>query len=266
VTSGTDAAARRPRTAAAPAAGSRGDADIAAVGALLGDPSRCAILLALDDGRELTASRLAAEAGVSQATASSHLGKLVAGGLLAVEAHGRNRYYRLAGPQVGQLVESLIQLAPAAPVTSLRQASKGERLRQARTCYDHLAGRLGVALMRSLIDRGYLTGGDGTSGPNRRAGYGHEIDYRLTDAGQAFLGDLGVRLPPHRPAIRYCVDWSEHAHHLAGAAGRALLNQLVELGWIRRTSTDRAVTITQAGRTGLASTFDIHLHQTADRA
>src|ERR1700754_4488034 len=126
---------------------SEGDTDIAEVGALVADPGRCRILLALDDGRALPASRLAAEAGVSPATASSHLGKLVAAAFLTVEARGRYRYYRLKGPAVGALIEALQQLAPFTPVRSLRQANRSQALRRARTCYDHLAGRLGVELM-----------------------------------------------------------------------------------------------------------------------
>src|ERR1700761_1042874 len=138
-----------------------GDSDIAAIGALVADRGRCRILLALGDGRALPASRLADEAGVSPATASSHLRKLTGAALLTVETHGRHRYYRLAGPDVGRLIEALQQVAPATPVRSLRQDTRARQLREARTCYDHLAGRLGVTLMRVMLDRGYLAGGDG---------------------------------------------------------------------------------------------------------
>lgn len=251
------------RVSSAP--GRRGDADIAAVGALLADPGRCRVLMALDDGRALPASLLAAEAGVAPSTASSHLGKLVAAGLLTVERHGRHRYYRLAGPQVGQLLEVLTQLAPAQPIRSLRQGTRAHALRQARTCYDHLAGRLGVALMHTMIDRSHLTGGDGMFHPgqahrDKRTGSGQDIDYRLTAPGHAFLTDLGVTLLPRHP-VRYCVDWSEQRHHLAGAIGRELLNRLVELGWIRRAAASRAVRVTGTGKTGLAETFGIHPRQ-----
>ncbi len=242
--------------------GRRGDADIAAIGTLLADPGRCRVLMALDDGRALPASLLAAEAGVAASTASSHLSKLVAAGLLTVERHGRNRYYRLAGPQVGRLLEVLAQLAPTQPIRSLRQGTRAHALRQARTCYDHLAGRLGVTLMHTMIDRGHLTGGDGRFHPyqahrDRRTGSGQDIDYRLTANGHAFLTHLGVRLPPKRPSIRYCVDWSEQRHHLAGTVGRELLNRLVELGWIRRAAASRAVRVTDTGKTGLAETFGV---------
>src|SRR4051794_29747092 len=190
----------RPTTDPAQAGG---DSDLAAVGALLADRGRCRILLALGDGRALPASRLAAEAGVSPATASGHLGKLTSAGLLAVEPQGRHRYYRLAGPAVGRLLESLQELAPAVPVRSLRQGTRARALREARTCYDHLAGRLGVDLMAALIERGLLTGGDGAFDPeralaDRRVGPGHDVDYALTGAGSAFPADLGVH-PPGRP-------------------------------------------------------------------
>lgn len=242
----------------------RGDADIAVIGALLADPGRCRMLLALDDGRALPASGLAAEAGVTPATASSHLSRLLAGGLVVVEPRGRHRYYRIAGPLVGQLIELLAQLAPATPVRSLRQGSRAEALREARTCYDHLAGRLGVALMASMISAGYLTGGDGIFDPKRakrdkHPGYGHDIDYRLSRSGTAFLEDLGVVLAPRRLPIRYCLDWSERNHHLAGAAGRGLLDRFQELDWIRRSPGNRAVRLTDAGRLGIRDAFHVEL-------
>jgi DNA-binding transcriptional ArsR family regulator len=240
----------------------RGDADVAAIGALLGDPGRCRVLMALNDGRALPASVLADEAEVSPSTASSHLRKLLDAGLLAVEAHGRNRYYRLASPRVGQLLEMLTQLAPAQPVRSLRQGTRAHALRRARTCYDHLAGRLGVALMGSLIKRGYLTGGDGIFHPETahrdgRRGYGHDVDYHLSGEGREFLSEFGVVLPARRPVVRYCVDWSEQRHHLAGALGSGLRDRLATLGWIQRSRTNRAVKVTAAGRDGLRAAFQI---------
>lgn len=241
-----------------------GDVELAAVGALVGDPGRCRILLALDDGRALPASRLAAEAGVSAATASSHLGKLTAAGLLAVEPRGRHRYYRLAGPEVAELLEALQRLAPVAPVRSLRQGTRAAALREARTCYDHVAGRLGVALMAALIEQGHLTGGDGTHDPaltDGRTGYGHEVDYRLSRGGTDFLAGFGVRIPPQRRLMRYCVDWSEQRHHLAGGLGRGLHDRLHELDWIRRTDATRALRVTAPGRTGLRTTFGVDLDQ-----
>jgi len=240
-----------------------GDADIAAIGALLGDPARSRVLMALDDGRALPATLLAAEAGVTPATASSHLRKLVDGGLLTVEAHGRHRYFRLAGPQVGQLLEAMTRLAPARPVRSLRQGTRAHALRRARTCYDHLAGRLGVDIMGTFIDRGYLTGGDGAFHPedadrDHRTGYGHDVDYLLSAAGHDFLTGFGVPLPRH-PTVRYCIDWSEQRHHLAGTIGRGLLRRLRELDWTRVTPTDRAVQVSAAGREGLRRALEVDL-------
>lgn len=242
----------------------RGDADMASIGALLADPGRCRVLLALDDGRALPASRLAEEAGVAASTASSHLSKLVDAGLLTVENQGRHRYFRLAGPQVGRMLEAVIQLAPAQPIRSLRQDTRAHALRQARTCYDHLAGRLGVAVMGALIERGALTGGDGTFDPDeavhdRYSSYGHDVDYQLSPSGRSWLDDFGVLMPPARSGVRYCIDWTEQRHHLSGALGRNLQRRLSELDWIRRSPSNRAVTITEAGRTGLADAFDVHL-------
>jgi DNA-binding transcriptional ArsR family regulator len=237
---------------------------MASIGALLADPGRCRVLLALDDGRALPAGRLAEEAGVAASTASNHLGKLVDAGLLTVQRQGRHRYYRIAGPEVGRMLEAVIQLAPPQPIRSLRQDTRAHALRQARTCYDHLAGRLGVAVMGALIERGALTGGDGTFDPDeavddRYSSYGHDVDYQLSDRGRAFLDDLGVEMPRGRPAIRYCVDWTEQRHHLSGALGRNLQRRLSELGWIRRSPSNRAVTLTEAGHAGLADTFGVTL-------
>lgn len=252
----------RPAPARCPAGG---DTDIAVIGTLVADRGRCRILLALDDGRALPASRLAAEAGVSAATASSHLRKLTDAGLLAVEAHGRNRYYRLAGPAVGHLIEALQQLAPATPVRSLRQGTRAQALRQARTCYDHLAGRLGVEIMAAMLQQGYLAGGDGMFDPalardDHRNGYGHDVNYTVTCSGWQFLAGFGVHLPARRPLIRYCIDWSEQRHHLAGALGRSLLDRLTELGWIRRAPATRAAHITDIGHHGLHATFGVKLN------
>ena len=240
-----------------------GDADIAAVARLFADPARCAVLLALDDGRALPASVLAEEAGVSRSTASSHLTKLTEAGLLRVETHGRHRYYRLAGPQVGELIEQLMRVAPARPVRSLRDGTKAARLRSARTCYDHFAGRLGVELMGSLLRQRVLTGGDGLYDPTRHrgdalSGPGHDVSYDLTNRGRMFLNGVGIEIPSgKRPLIRYCVDWTEQRHHLSGALGRAILDRFVEAGWAVRTPRGRAIKVTPEGRTALADWFGI---------
>jgi DNA-binding transcriptional ArsR family regulator len=242
---------------------SGGDADIAALASLFADPARCAVLLALDDGRALPASVLADEAGVSRSTASSHLTKLTEAGLLNVETHGRHRYYRLAGRQVGALLEQLVALAPPRPIRSLREGTRAARLRSARTCYDHLAGRLGVELMTSLLERDVLTGGDGRYDTSRDSADalshpGHEVPYELTDHGRAYLGKLGVEIPiGRRPLVRYCVDWSEQRHHLGGALGRVMLDRFLTARWINRMPHGRAVTVTPEGRTALADWFGV---------
>lgn len=248
-----------------------GDTDIATLAGVLADRGRARILLALGDGRALAASVLAAEAGVAPSTASEHLAKLVAAGLLTVERHGRHRYYRLAGPEVGELLETLARFAPAAPVRSLRQGTRAEAVRRARSCYDHLAGRLATGLMRALLDDGSLVGGDGQFQPgmDRLSSSGHGVDYRLTvDGARRLHDDFGIDVEDlqrrSRPFIRYCIDRSEQRHHLAGGLGAALTSRLFELGWIERpASPHRAITVTDAGVNGLGSAFGLTLDDLA---
>jgi DNA-binding transcriptional ArsR family regulator len=241
-----------------------GDADIAAVASLFADPARCAVLLALDDGRALPASVLAEEAGVSRSTASSHLTKLTEAGLLSVETHGRHRYYRLSGPHVGELIEQLVRIAPPRPVRSLREGTKAARLRSARTCYDHFAGKLGVELLGSLLEQKVLTGGDGRYEPARDtsdalSSPGHDVRYELTDRGRMFLTGLGIEIPSgKRPLIRYCVDWTEQRHHLSGALGRAILDRFLAAEWVKRMPRGRALKVTPEGRTALADWFGVY--------
>jgi DNA-binding transcriptional ArsR family regulator len=221
------------------------------------------ILLALDDGRSLPASVLADEADVSRPTASSHLAKLVEAGLLRVEQHGRHRYYRLAGAPVGELLEIMTRLGPTRPVRSLREGTRAAQLRAARTCYDHLAGRLGVAVMGGMIEHGHLTGGDGVYDPDRAVedtptGHGRDLDYEVTDRGWDFLGGLGVDVSVgKRPLVRYCVDWSEQRHHLGGRLGRNLLGVFLDRGWVCRRDTNRSVAVTDAGADALAQHFGL---------
>jgi DNA-binding transcriptional ArsR family regulator len=243
-----------------------GDTDLARVGALIGDPGRARVLRALADGRELPASVLAAEAGVAPSTASVHLAKLVDGGLVMAERHGRHRYFRIAGPDVARALEALARIAPPAPVRSLREGTRAQAVRAARTCYDHLGGRLGVALMAGLVENGVLAGGDGRhdrarAHADRPSAIGHDLDYRLTDGGARRLRELGVdvdgALAGPRTPIRYCVDWSEQAHHLSGALGAAVAARLFELGWVARLPRTRAVRLTDDGRAGLAEQFGV---------
>ena len=225
----------------------------------MGEPARAAVLVALADGRALAASTLAAEAGVAASTVSGHLARLVEGGLIRAEASGRNRYFRLAGPEVADAVEALARLAPTRPVRSLRQGTHAEAIRAARTCYDHLAGRLGVALLEALVTGGVLRV---ESRPRAAAdpvlGAGRAQRYTLTEPGRGRLIDLGVDLSRggRRPLLRYCVDWSEQRPHLGGALGAALLDRLVTLGWVVRAER-RVIRVTDPGRAGLASRFGL---------
>jgi DNA-binding transcriptional ArsR family regulator len=244
-----------------------GDADISKVAALVADRGRARILMALGDGRALPASVLADEAGVAASTASAHLAKLVRGGLLTVERHGRHRYYRCDDPSVAEMLEAMARVAPAEQVRSLRQGTKAAAVRFARTCYDHLAGMLGTELMAAMLSAGWLTGGDGVFDPtqadrDRLSAPGFDYDYRLTPSGVAALDAFGIafsELPRRRPLIRYCVDWSEQRHHLAGSLGAALAERSFELGWVRRADRSRAVHLTDAGHAGFRETFGVEL-------
>jgi DNA-binding transcriptional ArsR family regulator len=217
------------------------DADVAAPAALIGDQTRAAFLLALSEKDALPASELARRAGVSNSTASIQLGKLVVAELLNVERHGRHRYYRLADPAVADALEALAVIAPRRPVRSLREADRASGIQVARTCYDHLAGTLGVELAEGLVRSGILL---------RR---GSDVD--LLPAGverlEAFGVDVAGARRSRRRFARLCLDWSERRYHLAGALGAALTSRLFELGWIERTGAGRAVRLTKKGREGL---------------
>ncbi len=242
-----------------------GDADVASVAALIGDRARARVLMTLIDGRALPASVLAAEAGVTASTISEHLARLCAANLLTAERQGRARYFRLADPSVAEALEAIARIAPPEPIRSLRQGTRAHALRRARTCYNHLAGRLGVTVMTALLERGILTGGAGThhretADRDRLSAPGTDRTYQLTPTGQHELTAFGLDLRAigrHRPAIRYCLDWSEQRHHLAGPLGTALTTQLLDLDWIRRTQAPRAVLLTDAGQHGLHDTFAV---------
>ncbi|HEY2674110.1 MAG TPA: helix-turn-helix transcriptional regulator [Rugosimonospora sp.] len=247
-----------------------GDADIARVAALFADRSRARVLMALGDGRRLPASVLAAEAGVSAAAMSAHLNKLRAEHLVTVEQSGRHRYYSLAGPKVAATLEALAAIAPAQPVTSLRQGTRAQRLRYARTCYDHLAGSLGVVVTQALIDKDVLVATDGTRDTARRPGDRlsapvRHHPYRLGSAAGEVLGGLGVDLPAllpgtsgsTRPVLRFCLDWTEQRHHLAGALGAALTTALLDAGWIARRRGPREIEVTPAGAAGIEEVLGI---------
>jgi DNA-binding transcriptional ArsR family regulator len=248
-----------------------GDVDVASVAALFAEPTRARILIALVDGRSLPASVLAAEAGVTPQAASTQLARLHVEGLLAVERSGRHRYYRLASRHVAAVLEALAQLAPVQPVRSLRQSTRAGALRQARTCYDHLAGQLGVRLTQALIDVGALTPADGVPDNRRRPGDRlssplRDHPYRLGPAAVPVLSGLGVpaeRLTDghdaRRPLLRFCLDWSEQRHHLAGRLGADLLAACTAAGWITRVPRQRAVQVTPAGRKALGTRLGLDL-------
>ncbi|AJT41263.1 ArsR/SmtB family transcription factor [Psychromicrobium lacuslunae] len=243
----------------------RGEVNLSRVGELFADRARSRILMALHSGKELPASTLASEAGISRSTASSHLRKLHEGGMIAVTEYGRNRYYRLASAQVAEVIEKLSELASEEPIRSLREGTKAAQLSLARTCYDHLAGRLGVSVMQSMLRQELLCGGDGTyhrlkSQADRPASAGRDHDYRLTPAGDDFIGSLGVKLVPgNRPLIRYCIDWTEQNHHLAGKLGRGLFECFLEQGWVAQRQSSRALKITPRGSEALLQHFGIDL-------
>lgn len=213
---------------------------LAGFAALLADPTRSAICLALLDGRAWTAGEVAAQVGVARSTASEQLNTLVDAGLLAEERQGRHRYVRLSGHQIATVIEDLAGLTepPAAP-RSLRQSRLARDLAAARTCYDHLAGALGVALYDAFVDRGLLATDGGTA---------------LTASGRAWFADLvgePALRPGSRPLIRTCLDWTERRPHLAGALGAAVHDELRERGWAVAGPRPRAIRLTDVGASGL---------------
>ncbi|MEU4656615.1 winged helix-turn-helix domain-containing protein [Streptomyces sp. NPDC023723] len=225
-----------------------GAAGLARLAGLIADETRAGCLLALLDGRAWTAGELARHAGVAPSTASEHLGKLVAGGLLAEERQGRHRYVRLADDRVAQLVEDLAaQVAPEAVARrprSLAAAGAGAAMARGRTCYDHLAGRLGIALTDALTSRGLLR---------------QDTGFALTDAGLAWFGTTGIALVRggRRPLARACLDWTERRPHLAGVAGAALCRHVLDAGWCVRIGSGRAVQVTAAGERALSELLGV---------
>lgn len=247
------------------ATASGGDVDVASAAALFAEPTRARILMALCDGRSLPATVLAAEADVTAQAASAQLARLRAAGLLAVEQSGRHRYYRLASAEVGAVLEALAQLGPVRPIRSLRDSTRAAALRSARTCYDHLAGRLGVQVTAALVDHGALTTTDGIPDTRRRGGDRlssqlHDHPYVLGSAALRVFTSLGVpaaRLTAdgssRRPLLRFCLDWSEQRHHLAGRLGADLLAAFTVAGWIVRPERQRAVRLTPEGEQALSA-------------
>ncbi|WP_320782910.1 winged helix-turn-helix domain-containing protein [Streptomyces sp. CRN 30] len=229
-------------------AGDLGAAGLARLARLIADETRAACLLALLDGRAWTAGELARHARVAPSTLSEHLGKLVAGGLLAEERQGRHRYVRLADARVAQLVEDLAaRVGPRALVRrprGLAGAGAGAAMARGRTCYDHLAGRLGIAVTDALTARGLLR---------------QDTGFALTDAGVAWFGATGIPLvrTGRRPLARACLDWTERRPHLAGVAGAALCRHALDAGWCVRIGTERAVRVTAAGARALSELLGV---------
>ena len=229
--------------------------DMAAVAALVGDPARANILCALLDGRAYAAGELAYAAHVSPQTASGHLAKLAGAKLIMSTPAGRHRYYRLAGPHVAAMLESIMAVVAAAP-PRCKPPRIPDDMRAARMCYDHLAGRLGVSLADALQARGFVEfGSDGGV---------------VTNAGDMFFAGLGIDIAAarngRRAFCRPCIDWSERRPHLAGAVGAALAKHLFALGWIAHVRDKRVVTITPKGGVGLARTFGVGVDEAHDHA
>jgi DNA-binding transcriptional ArsR family regulator len=220
---------------------------LAEIAALVGNPARANVLVALLGGRALTATELAFAAHVSPQTTSGHLADLTRARLLCREKQGRHAYYRLASPLVGRMLEGIMAVSADGAPDAMPRWRGGEALRTARTCYDHIAGRLGVALADTLVARRriVLTEDGG----------------QVTKPGARFLGEFGIDLgairQQRRVFCRPCLDWSERRPHLAGSVGAALATRCFDLGWIARSRDSRAVAVTPAGRRGFAEAFGI---------
>jgi DNA-binding transcriptional ArsR family regulator len=224
------------------------EGDVATVAALIANRPRAAMLDLLLDGQAHPAGDLAREARIAPSTASGHLIALMRGRLVVVERIGRQRRYRLAGSDVATALEALATLAPQRATLSLRQATAAEYLRSGRTCYDHLAGRLGVSVTDALVTRRAIRLRDGA--------------FDVTRSGEVFLEDIGVDVAGARDRQRRfalpCLDWTERRYHLAGALGAAVCDRLFELGWIRCRPSGRAVVMTSEGSVQLGTMLGIN--------
>jgi DNA-binding transcriptional ArsR family regulator len=216
------------------------EVDLAAGASAIADPARAAMLDALLDGAPRSAGALAREAGVAASTASHHLGRLLDAGLIVVEPDGRRRAFRLARPEVAHALEALALVSPPRTARTLRRATRAEAERTARTCYDHLAGKLGVAVCDALLDAGAIAP-DG------------ERAFALGPAAGSAFAALGVAIPDasRRAYARPCLDWSERRPHLAGALGAAVADTMLEREWVIRVPGTRALRVSDAGRSGL---------------
>ncbi|MCF3947419.1 ArsR family transcriptional regulator [Acidiphilium sp. AL] len=222
--------------------------NIAAIAALIADPARATMLAALIDGKALPAGELAYAGGVTAQTASSHLARMLDGGLLACETEGRHRYYRLAGPLVAEALESLAAISAIDTIRRKPISREMERLRTARRCYDHLAGRLGVAVAQSLQTKGFIVPAQAKK-------------FEITPGGVSWFGGIGIdvlTLKPTRHGLaRQCLDCTERTHHLAGPLGVQMLTRLCATNWLRRSTDSRAILITPKGMTMFRSELGI---------
>lgn len=227
--------------------------DIARIGMLIGDPARANMLTALMDGCALTATELSTVAGVTLATTSAHLSKLEDGGLIAQRRQGRHRYFALADASVAELLENLMGFAATRGHLRHRPGPKDPALRQARICYDHLAGDYGVRMLDSLTERGAIHADDET--------------LTLTTNGRQFVCDMGIDIEtietPRRPLCRACLDWSERRSHLGGSLGKALFDHMLTKGWAKRDPESRAIRFTREGTSRFLALFPV---QDADAA
>lgn len=263
-TKSTSKSARTPPLGTA--AKTNGHPDIAHTASVLADRPRAAMLFALTGDRALPATMLAAEAGVSTSTASGHLNRLIDADFVTVEQHGRNRYFRLADPGVATAIESLAAIAPRERVNGLRGYNRLQRLRSARTCYDHLAGRVGTRAMSWLTEQSAIERTDGDTGTgrgptDRLSARVKDAPYRLGPRAHDVFGDWEIDVAElgrgRRPLIRVCVDWTEQSHHLAGGLGAAMLRTFTYRGWVRPSDRPREVKITDSGRRNLPEVLDI---------
>jgi DNA-binding transcriptional ArsR family regulator len=220
--------------------------DFATTARLLANPARSAAVNALMEGRALTVGELAQVAGMRLSTISEHLGQLLDGRLVEAVTAGRHRYYRLANPEVADALEAFSRICPDTPVRSLRQSIADRSLREARLCYDHFAGVLGVILFGQMRSLGWLATGGG-------------LEFDVTEQGAQALAGIGTDLASCRRTRRHfaraCLDWSERQPHLAGALGAAIATALLDREWLRRAGTGRGVEVTDEGRRGLRGTF-----------
>jgi len=221
--------------------------DLAKAARLLANPARATMVVTLLDGRPCSAGELGRTAAVKASTASEHLADLVAGGLVSVRVEGRHRYFAIASPEVAQALEAFSQICPPEEVRSLRQSAEVRALRYARTCYDHLAGVLGVAMFDGLRSSGWLTF-DGEA-------------IAVSPHGHACLEDLGIDVAAlrgqRRSFARPCLDWTERRPHLSGSLGAALTSVALERGWLERNERRRGLSITPAGKRLMPTHLDL---------